>query len=280
MAQARQKRAASKAFRLNQDRDPEILLALAKMKFLRTRDLTRLFFGSKVTANKRLRQLFDAGLIQCWMRELYQDNLYSLAPKGRAYLVRTLGLSGTEFRVPASMGRVNLPHLLGINSFRISLALAVGNQEKVKIGFFLPDWELKHRHNAGLLSLVPDAVFVIEDWRQGFRQHAGFALEYDTGSESLAYWGKRKLQAYLEILGAGYPFYGLAGFRVVVIGSSARRVQHLVQAAREASGQEQFLFAPEEIVTEETILTPVFQTASALGAGQDPGLFGGSSLLG
>jgi hypothetical protein len=45
------------------ERDRWLLEALAKMRFLTTRQLARLAFGgSRWAANKRLRKLFDAGL--------------------------------------------------------------------------------------------------------------------------------------------------------------------------------------------------------------------------
>ncbi len=69
------------------DRDLWLLEALAKMQFLTTRQIASLLFnGSRSAANKRLRTLFDAGLIRVWMRSLNMDNVYGLTQRGRRLL--------------------------------------------------------------------------------------------------------------------------------------------------------------------------------------------------
>lgn len=69
------------------DRDIELLLALGTCGVLRTRDLVRLFFGSRATANDRLRKLYCAGLIDCHVRDLAGDNYYTLTERGRDLVV-------------------------------------------------------------------------------------------------------------------------------------------------------------------------------------------------
>ena len=69
------------------ERDYWVLEALAKMQFLTTRQIGHLLFnGSRSAANKRLRKLYDAGLIRVWLRSLNTDNVYALAPPGRRLL--------------------------------------------------------------------------------------------------------------------------------------------------------------------------------------------------
>lgn len=69
------------------ERDFWVLEALAKMQFLTTRQIGHLLFnGSRSAANKRLRKLFDAGLIRVWLRSLNTDNVYALALPGRRLL--------------------------------------------------------------------------------------------------------------------------------------------------------------------------------------------------
>jgi predicted transcriptional regulator len=61
--------------------------ALAKMQFLTTRQIASLLFnGSRSAANKRLRTLFDTGLIRVWVRSLNMDNVYGLTQRGRRLL--------------------------------------------------------------------------------------------------------------------------------------------------------------------------------------------------
>ena len=69
------------------ERDRWMLDALARMQFLTTRQIARLLFsGSLSPARRRLRKLFDAGLIRVWIRSLNADNVYSLTPQGRQVL--------------------------------------------------------------------------------------------------------------------------------------------------------------------------------------------------
>src|SRR5438093_13047143 len=126
MAQVRQPRVLRhkqpSALRL-QDRDHWILESLRKMRFLTTAQLARLFFeGSKWAANKRLRKLLDAGLIRVWVRDLAQDNVYSLNRKG----LGVLDDPDPEMNhmVPRGLDG-NIGHLLAINQVRISLALGL-----------------------------------------------------------------------------------------------------------------------------------------------------------
>ena len=69
------------------DRDRWLLDALARMQFLTTRQIARLLFnGSLSPTRRRLRKLFDAGVIRVWIRSLNMDNVYALTPRGRQVL--------------------------------------------------------------------------------------------------------------------------------------------------------------------------------------------------
>jgi len=258
MAQSRTKRNSQSPFRFNRNRDPEILVALGKMQFLRTRDITRLYFGSKVTAKKRLRRLFDAGLVNCWSQDLFVDNIYSLSSRGKALLVQDLGLSGEEFRIPSKIKHVNLDHRFGINSFRISLALAAQRNPGVELGFFKPEQELKGIQIPNLLPLLPDAIFMLRDLRSGSGRKHFFSFEYDLAGENPSYWVKYKIQRYLEILEGGFLFYGMNRFRIVVVVPSARRLRSLGKAAFRAGARVDFLLAVESQLSEDTVFTRTF----------------------
>ena len=69
------------------ERDVWILEALAKMQFLTTQQIARLLFTRSRSATcRRLRKLFDAGLVRVWVRSLNLDNVYTLTPGGRKLL--------------------------------------------------------------------------------------------------------------------------------------------------------------------------------------------------
>src|SRR6266404_6314490 len=108
------------------ERDLWILEALAKMRFVTTMQLARLFFAaSRWAANKRMRKLLDAGLVKVWIRNLSQDNVYSLTRKGLTALDRDGAALDQEIRLPRELDG-NLDHLIAINEVRIVLALGLG----------------------------------------------------------------------------------------------------------------------------------------------------------
>src|SRR2546427_8707076 len=210
MARVRQPRALRHdqppAVRL-QDRDHWILESLRKMRFITTAQLAQLFFeGSKWAANKRLRKLLDAGLTRVWVRDLAQDNVYSLNRKG----LGVLDDPDPEMNhtVPRGLDG-NLDHLLAINQVRISLALdlpGVGGE----IAWWRSDWELRSSFRE---RIVPDALFAIR-WESG---EQAFALEIDNRTRSTRTF-LRKVLAYRARESRGQPFYGLGEFLILVVG--------------------------------------------------------------
>jgi len=165
------------------ERDRWLIEALAKLRFLTTSQILRLgFAGTRSAANKRLRKLFDAGLVRVWMRCLETENLYALAPAGRT------ALNGDgRAHVPRGLDR-DLDHTLAINDVRIALAttLAAAVAELVS---WQSDWDLRTR---GRARLIPDARFSIR-WANG--TETPFHLEVDRNTKSATAF-LRKLVAY------------------------------------------------------------------------------------
>lgn len=229
-------------------RDFNILWALARMGSLRTQDLGRLFFGSGSGANKRLRVLFDAGLIEVSVASLAQENVYTLAPKGKEALQGRFPQEVFRF---APTGKLNREHLHALNAFRISLVLAV-RKAGLQLSFFRPEWELKRESNPNLIGLVPDALFEIED-KSGRR--FTYALEVDLGTEDPAYFGKTKIRRYAAFLASGLPFYGEKKARVLIVAKGARRLEALSWMIRKEGASRHFLLGDLEGLSEENILT-------------------------
>src|SRR5689334_2399916 len=108
------RRSESSALRLTK-RDPWILEDLGKMRFATTGHLARLHFrGSRWAANKRIRRLFDAGLIRAWAPRLDGENIYALTPQG-ARLLREPTSNGSTWPTPRGLNG-NLEHLLALGS--------------------------------------------------------------------------------------------------------------------------------------------------------------------
>ncbi len=152
-------------------RDRWLLEALAKMRFLTTRQIATLFFGrSRSAANKRLRRLVDAQHIAVWMRNLSEDNVYSITRKGARLRCHEMD-HVDPFHVPRGLDP-NLDHLLAINTVRIALAV---NLEPAggHLDWWQSDWELRIPRRS---RLVPDAFFAVT-WDGD--ASATYALELD-----------------------------------------------------------------------------------------------------
>jgi hypothetical protein len=159
------------------ERDKWILEGLAKMRFLTTSQLAKLYFtDSRWSANKRLRKLLDADLVKVWVRNLSQDNVYSLNRKG----LDVFAEQQADLNQAVSIAREldgNLDHLLAINDVRVVLAgglAPVGGE----ILWWKSDWELRSSNRE---KLIPDAVFKIR-WAKGAEQT--YALELDNHTKS------------------------------------------------------------------------------------------------
>lgn len=139
------------------------------MRFLTTSLVARLFFGgSRTAANKRLRRLFDAGLLRTWVRDLAQDNVYALTPTGRDTLAESDPAVDAALPCPRRLDG-QLDHLLAVNAVRVEFATSIG----AEIVWWQSDWELRRFARR---QLVPDARFVLRWPESG--EHL-FALEVE-----------------------------------------------------------------------------------------------------
>ena len=209
--QARAVPAADRPFRFT-ERDEWILEALAKMRFLTTDQIAELGFQrSRSAANKRLRKLLDAGLVQVWVESLAAPNVYGLTRAG----ARLLGdaRDQTPIAVPRSL-EGNLAHLLGINQVRISLAIGL-EATSGTLGWWQSDWELRARFRE---AVIPDALFAV-NWGDGVS--STFALEVDHATRSSRAL-VAKLLRYRSLLSRGRGLYGLEEVVTLVVGFDER----------------------------------------------------------
>jgi hypothetical protein len=157
------------------ERDRWLLDSVGKMRFATTRQLAQLLFGgSRSAANKRLRRLFDAGVIRTWVRDLASDNIYALTPAGRAALTDAGDASAVSYSCPRRLdGR--LDHLLAINATRVTVATTLTDGV---IAWWQSDWELRRFARRALVS---DARFAVR-WSDGAERV--FALEVEHGTRA------------------------------------------------------------------------------------------------
>ncbi len=139
------------------ERDIWIFEVLAKMRFVTTGQLAKLYFnGSRDSANKTLRRLLDSGFVRVWSRGVSRDNVYSLTPVGLHLLEGRDVMDTLHVTIPQQLGSQN-EHLLLINAVRIALIDELPDAGGTLSGW-RSDWELRQ---PGQKGLVPDALFMV-----------------------------------------------------------------------------------------------------------------------
>ena len=204
-----------------QDRDRWLLEGLAKMRFLTTGQLARLYFkGSRWAANKRLRKLLDAGLVRVWVRGLAQENIYSLDRAGTKVLD---GMSEDfgPLAIPRGLDG-NLDHLLGINQIRVTLAVRLP-EAGGEISWWRSDWELRSH---GPEKVIPDALFAI---RWPGEEEEVYALEVDNQSRCSGAFLKKILK-YGSVRYQARGLYGVSDFVTLVVGRDPEWVERYRQS--------------------------------------------------
>jgi hypothetical protein len=234
-------------------RDAWLLEAVAKMRFLETRQLARLaFHGSRWAANKRLRKLLDRGLLRVWVRDLARDNVYSLTRAGAA-LVANEQDEDASWAIPRGLDG-NLEHLLAINEVRISLALGLA-EVGGEIRYWRSDWELRALSRG---RIVPDALFALGWVGQGHSQT--FALEIDNATRSPRRF-VGKLLKYGALRVRGRDLYGVRDFLTLVVGREERWIERYRQALAHARLGFRVWFATLPLLGREGALGPIWITA-------------------
>lgn len=220
---SRKARVRGRGIRLR-GRDVDILLALAKMRLLRTTDIARLFFGAGGTTQKRLRKLFDAGLVRTVVTDLAKENRYALTRFGHAFLVEARDDQDVPpFRAAPHIDGRSVAHLDFLNQYRIALALGAA-RHGLELRTFLPEWELRSRDPHA--KPVPDALATLVG-DQGAWQ---LAVEIDTGSQAPRIV-ERKVEHYQEAVTNG-GIFGSRSPLVLIVTAKQRRARTLARAVQ------------------------------------------------
>jgi hypothetical protein len=204
-ARRTERRSSSPVLRVT-DRDLAVLHGVGRLKFATTGQLAKLaFHGSRSAANKRIRRLFDAGLIRAWAPRLDGENIYGLTPRG-ARLLGEPESDRSAWPTPRGLDG-NIAHLLGLGSVRVAFAVTLG-EIGLELSWFRSYWELEARFAE---PVIPDALFQIS----GENGRQVFALELDRTTPSPQAFARRILN-YEAMGGNGY---GVSGMTVLVVGS-------------------------------------------------------------
>jgi hypothetical protein len=216
-------------------RDLWLLEGLAKMRFLTTGQLAKIYFnGSRWSANKRLRKLLDGGHIKAWVRNLSEENVYSITRNGLLAVENGNVSLPLETKIPYSLDG-NLEHLLTINDVRTSLALDLP-EANGQILWWRSDWELRSH---GRERIIPDGLFLIK-WH-GLKDQA-YALEVDNNTKSSRNFLK-KILAYASVQNRGTGIYQMADPVILVVGSDYKWLGRYRDSAKQLRLKPRLWFA-------------------------------------
>ena|SRR3989442_5642926 len=240
------------------ERDLWILEALGRMKFLATTQIARLAFGqSRPAANKRLRQLLNSGVVRAWVRDLAQDNIYSLSDIG----ARVLGPPPHKTPWPAPRGLDReLDHLLFINEIRIAFILGLIHIG-AELGWWRSDWELRAHARE---PVIPDALF-----RIGSTGAQSYALEVDNNTRS----PRALLAKILRYRALGERgCYGVRDFTTLIVGADEPYLERCRRAVATTQITFPCWFTSRAKIQAEGILAPVWISLNGEVSATLPGL--------
>lgn len=217
------------------ERDLWLLESVAKMRFLTTGQLARLYFdGSRWSANKRLRKLLDAGHLKAWVRNLSEENVYSITRNGISVVQDENITLPLETKIPYGVDG-NLEHLLTTNDVRTSLALGLP-EAGGEIVWWRSDWELRSH---GRERIIPDGLFLIK-WH-GLKEQA-YSLEVDNNTKSSRNFLK-KILAYASVQSRGARIYQIADLMLLVVGSDHKWLERYRNSSRQVRLKTRIWFA-------------------------------------
>jgi len=205
-----------------QDRDRQLFRELDSMRVIdREQAQVVMDFRSVRRANRRLNALVRAGMLRRILIPnpgVGQKALYTLSPKAAALVgARLPGLPMRQSRFGASPF---LLHRLAINEFYLTVKYRPLPQADMR----LSRWISFREPLTAAIPLIPDGYFEIVT---NGTTRAMF-LEADLGSESMLIWQK-KAQFYVQMAlsGACNELFRQPQFRVLVIATTERRLQHI-----------------------------------------------------
>jgi len=263
-----------------QERDIDILDALSSYRLLTTSQLARLFFTTKKRAERRLRQLYDAELVERIFRPVVRGSaeiLYALDREGVNLLAQEQGRDRAEIQTARTRAKSLKPffldHFIEVNQFRLSITLSAPNHNS-KLIFWKYEHELQNKNKKGVLisdrvtdpdnpsqkiPVTPDGFFGLETPRG----NAYFFVEVDRGTMDNQRF-RRKMRGYARYW-ADNVFqekWGYKRFRVLTA-TTTRRVPNLLKTTSQLKDTRllpMFCFTDRANVTPEEILGEVWRT--------------------
>ena len=258
------------------DRDREVIQAVNDFRAMRHDQIESLLFPSKVTAQRRLRKLWEHGFLQRdWLPTVggiqTSPTIYKLDRQGAELLKAEHGYHPDDIRLStvSDTGYLFLSHLLGLSEVRLAIVQSCKEHD-----FELVRWDDEKTLKADYdrvrvgresVAVLPDAYVII----QVPKGKLHFFLEYDRGTERLKVF-RRKIAAYLAYLRSPKceVRYGTTKIRVLSVteggktGAGVERQMHLKEKAEQLRAGRNFWFGRVKDVTAQDILTaPIWQVA-------------------
>jgi len=249
------------------ERDIQALVLTGLCGYVTGEQLAREFFPSADRSRRRLRQLFDAGLVRVHAVASNQAALVALTSAGLAALRARAPEAAARARLPGPINLAGIVHHVGVVDLRLYVAALGGIGGPRLLAWANAGADLAREAGFHAHRLEPDAVFDLDgEHRAGLAGGvARVAGEFDASTESgpaLA----RKLAAYRAALADAC----CDELWLVAAGGPQRRaaVADIVHAAGIADRTR--LFTVEDIVARPARLPPGFVGAAGRGRAEGP----------
>lgn len=251
------------------DRDRQIMKAVNDYQALQIQHLQALFFGSKSPAYKRVGQLAEHGFLkvhyvsQVATAPAASARVFTIGQAGAQVLIDTFEYTRDDLNFASRQvtNYVTLQHLLKVNDVRVAITCAASD---------IPDFELVEWRNETVFRSRPDHVLikkkgqgkrkpVLPDGYCLIRTPGGYAhcfIEVDRGRENQRQFANQIeiYQAYMES-GLYQKQFKTTSLRILVITTSQRRLENLMNAAKRVGANDRYWFSTFEQVTPQTVLT-------------------------
>jgi hypothetical protein len=250
------------------ERDIDILYTIGVCGVVRTRDITRFFFGARATANDRLRKLFCAGLVECFAPDLAGDNYYTLTALGRDRVLDHHDLDTETLRVVRKLPK-KLDHAIAVTEVRLHLSIACRGSGTYELDSFLTDTDLARERHAALLDLIPDAKAAVRV--RATKELHRFFVEMDLGTEAVTWLVRHKLGTYARHAQIGTMLYGVRDPLVVLVTTGLRRARNIARTMNTMRVHARVVFALRPMLSEGNVLGAAYALPADLLAVPDAG---------
>jgi len=253
-----------------QPRDRDILLAVYSHRFLSSEQIMDMFFGCVTRSNIRLRKLWENNFLD--RHFVYplafhgsSQAIYSLGERGVDILAESLGVDRAEIKVNRDkdncLSNFFVEHILAVNDFRICFQNAVNNNPQLRLERWISEREAQdgyevQKDNVTIKHRIrPDGYG--RYWYQG--KLYSFFLELDCSTETNGKF-QSKVRSYLDYKESGryHQIYGVKFFRVLVVTTTAKRLENLKQAT-ESITDDIFWFTILDEIRKGMIFGPIWR---------------------